>query len=69
VSTVVKFLANTTEPWAVKSGGHNPNNGFASVEGGPLISMDNLDQANVNQETGVVDVGPGEQFAVGNHRS
>src|SRR5690349_3659009 len=31
VSTVVKILANTTEKFAVKSGGHNPNNGWSSV--------------------------------------
>lgn len=58
VSTVVSILANTTERFAVKSGGHNPNNGFSSVQGGPLIVTEHLDQANVNQATGVIDVGP-----------
>lgn len=62
VSTVVKILANTTEVFAVKSGGHNPNNGFSSVQGGPLIVTEHLDQANVNQETGVIDVGPGNRL-------
>lgn len=62
VSTVVKILANTTESFAVKSGGHNPNNGFSSVQGGPLIVTEHLDQANVNQETGVIDVGPGNRL-------
>lgn len=62
VSTVVKILANTTEKFAVKSGGHNPNNGFSSVQGGPLIVTEYLDQANVNQETGVIDVGPGNRL-------
>lgn len=62
VSTVVKILANTTEEFAVKSGGHNPNNGFSSVQGGPLIVTEHLDQANVNQETGVIDVGPGNRL-------
>ncbi|CAI6256278.1 unnamed protein product [Periconia digitata] len=62
VSTVVKILANTTENFAVKSGGHNPNNYFASVEGGPLIVTEHLDQANINQATGVVDVGPGNRL-------
>ncbi|KAF2267749.1 FAD-binding domain-containing protein [Lojkania enalia] len=62
VSTVVKFLANSTENFAVKSGGHNPNNYWSSVEGGPLISTEQLDQANVNQETGIVDVGPGNRL-------
>ncbi|KAL5396522.1 hypothetical protein PMIN06_001612 [Paraphaeosphaeria minitans] len=62
VSTVVKVLANTTERFAVKSGGHNPNNGFSSVQGGPLIVMEHLDQANVNQDTGIIDVGPGNRL-------
>lgn len=63
VSTVVKILANTTEKnFAVKSGGHNPKNGFSSVQGGPLIVTEKLDQANLNQETGVIDVGPGNRL-------
>ena len=47
VSTVVKILAKTTENFAVKSGGHNPNNYFSSVNGGPLICTEHLDQANL----------------------
>lgn len=62
VSTVVKILANTTEKFAVKSGGHNPNNYFSSVDGGPLICTEHLDQADLNQATGVVDVGPGNRL-------
>ena len=62
VSTIVKILAGTTERFAVKSGGHNPNNGFSSVQGGPLIVTEHLDQANVNQATGFIDVGPGNRL-------
>lgn len=62
VSTVVKFLANSSEPFAVKSGGHNPNNGWSSVAGGPLISTDHLDQADLDPSTGIVDVGPGNRL-------
>jgi FAD/FMN-containing dehydrogenase len=62
VSTVVKLLTNTTEKFAIKSGGHNPNNYFSSVDGGPLICTEHLDQANLNQATGVVDVGPGNRL-------
>lgn len=62
VSTVVKILAKTNETFAVKSGGHNPNNGFSSVQGGPLIVTEHLDQANVNQSTGIIDVGPGNRL-------
>lgn len=62
VSTVVKLLANTTEKFAIKSGGHNPNNYFSSVAGGPLICTEHLDQADLNEATGIVDVGPGNRL-------
>ncbi|KAF2855965.1 FAD-binding domain-containing protein [Plenodomus tracheiphilus IPT5] len=62
VSTIVMILANTSEPFAVKSGGHNPNNGWSSVAGGPLVAMEHFDQAVLDQTTGVVDVGPGNRL-------
>ncbi|KAF2839981.1 FAD-binding domain-containing protein [Patellaria atrata CBS 101060] len=62
VATIVKVLNNSTEHFAVKSGGHNPNNYFSSVEGGPLISTDHLDQADLDRATGIVDVGPGNRL-------
>ncbi|KAH8600975.1 hypothetical protein B0O99DRAFT_681832 [Bisporella sp. PMI_857] len=62
VSVIVTLLSNTTEPFAVKSGGHNPNRYFSSVEGGPLISTDSLDQATLDPVTGIVDVGPGNRL-------
>jgi FAD/FMN-containing dehydrogenase len=62
VSTVVQVLAKTTEPFAIKSGGHNPNNGWSSVAGGPLIAMEHFDQANLNRSTGIVDMGPGNRL-------
>ncbi|KAK3314372.1 hypothetical protein B0H66DRAFT_523882 [Apodospora peruviana] len=62
VAVVVRILNENSENFAVKSGGHNPNNYFASVEGGPLISTQKLDQAMLNQETGIVRVGPGNRL-------
>ncbi|KAF2478385.1 FAD-binding domain-containing protein [Lindgomyces ingoldianus] len=62
VASIAKIIANTTESWAIKSGGHNPNNFFSSVEGGPLISTDHLDQAVLDPVTGIVDVGPGNRL-------
>lgn len=62
VSTIVQAIANSTDRFAVKSGGHNPNNGWSSVADGPLIAMEHLDQANLNPTTGVVDVGPGNRL-------
>ncbi|KAF2181590.1 FAD-binding domain-containing protein [Zopfia rhizophila CBS 207.26] len=62
VATIVEALNNNTENFAIKSGGHNPNNYFASVEGGPLISTQKLDQVLLDQETGIVRVGPGNRL-------
>lgn len=62
VATVVNILKGTSEKFAVKSGGHNPNNYFSSVEGGPLIVTEHLDQADLDPATGIVDVGPGNRL-------
>ncbi|KAF1911693.1 hypothetical protein BDU57DRAFT_506268 [Ampelomyces quisqualis] len=62
VSIVVQIIANTTERFAIKSGGHTPNNGWSSVEGGPLIALEHLDQANLDPATGILDAGPGNRL-------
>jgi hypothetical protein len=62
VSAVVQIIFNTTERFAVKSGGHSPNNGWSSVSGGPLIALEHLDQAILNPATGVLDAGPGNRL-------
>lgn len=62
VATIVKTLNGNTEQFAIKSGGHNPNDYFSSVAGGPLISTESLDQANLDPVTGIVDVGPGNRL-------
>jgi hypothetical protein len=46
----------------VKSGGHNPNNYFSSVSGGAIISTAKLDHANLEQETGILNAGPGNRL-------
>lgn len=62
VSAVVQIISNSTERFAVKSGGHNPNGGWSSVAGGALIAMEHLDQADLDPATGIVDVGPGNRL-------
>jgi FAD/FMN-containing dehydrogenase len=44
VASIVKILNNNNETFAVKSGGHNPNEGFSSIQSGPLISTKNLNE-------------------------
>ncbi|KAI1393264.1 FAD-binding domain-containing protein [Hypoxylon trugodes] len=62
VAAIVKVLNNNTENFAIKSGGHNPNNGWSSVQGGPLISTQKLKQVILDQETGIAKVGPGQRL-------
>ncbi|KAI2615267.1 FAD-binding domain-containing protein [Hypoxylon sp. NC1633] len=62
VAAIVKILNNNTENFAIKSGGHNPNNGWSSVQGGPLISTQKMDQVILDQETGIARVGPGQRL-------
>ena len=62
VSAIVKSLNSNSEPFAVKSGGHNPNNYWSSVDGGPLISTQKLDKVILDQETGIATVGPGQRL-------
>ncbi|KAI1336056.1 hypothetical protein F5Y15DRAFT_217317 [Xylariaceae sp. FL0016] len=62
VSAIVKALNNNTENFAVKSGGHNPNSYFSSVEGGPLISFAQIDEAILDPDTGILRAGPGNRL-------
>ncbi|KAK2739637.1 hypothetical protein FQN55_009373 [Onygenales sp. PD_40] len=59
MAEIVAALQDTTDQFAVKSGGHMPNPGFASISEGILISTKNLDQVTYDSETETVVVGPG----------
>ncbi|KAI1129120.1 FAD binding domain-containing protein [Nemania abortiva] len=62
VAAIVSILATNNESFAIKSGGHNPNNHFASIAGGPLISTKNLNQVILDPVTETVKVGPGNRW-------
>ncbi|KAK4184379.1 hypothetical protein QBC35DRAFT_506098 [Podospora australis] len=62
VSSILQVLNTNNEPFAIKSGGHSPNNYYASVSGGPLISTQKLDHARLNSTTGILDFGPGNRL-------
>ncbi|TID25099.1 FAD binding domain-containing protein [Venturia nashicola] len=62
MATVVKILKETDEPYAVKSGGHNPNKGMSSVVGGPLISTANLNEVVYNRPSQTIRFGPGQSW-------
>ncbi|KAK7941415.1 FAD binding domain-containing protein [Apiospora aurea] len=62
VQAIVSILRDNNETFAVKSGGHNPNNYFASVDGGPLISTKHLDEVIFDKASETVRVGPGNRW-------
>lgn len=59
---VTALLAQPSVPFAVKSGGHNPNVGFSSVSDGVLISMSNIAATTVSADQTTADVGPGSRW-------
>ena len=63
VSYVVNVLLKyPTVPFAVKSGGHNPNVGFSSVNWGVLISFSKLASTNISSDHTTADIGPGARW-------
>lgn len=60
VADIVRALQQTDDLFAVKSGGHMPNNGFASIQDGVLISTKNLNNiVAYDAKTQTAKVGPG----------
>jgi FAD/FMN-containing dehydrogenase len=59
MSQIITELHKVETLFAVKSGGHNPNNGWASIEDGLLISTKNLNQVDYNKEEQTAVIGPG----------
>lgn len=62
MSTILKTAVANNETFAVKSGGHNPNKYFASIDDGPLISTSALNEVTYNATTNTVRVGPGNTW-------
>ncbi|KKA20781.1 FAD dependent oxidoreductase [Rasamsonia emersonii CBS 393.64] len=59
VADIIVALQNTTDLFAVKSGGHMPNQGFASIQDGLLILTKNLNDVIYDPKTQTAVVGPG----------
>ena len=63
VATVLKIINQYQVPFAVRSGGHNPNSGFGSVNSsGILIDLAQLNTLSIDSSTSTVSVGPGNQW-------
>ncbi|TDZ39665.1 putative FAD-linked oxidoreductase [Colletotrichum spinosum] len=62
VSSIIKVLRTNNETFAIKSGGHNPNKYFSSVQDGPLISTKGLKTVVYDKDSNTVRVGPGNKW-------
>ena len=63
VSAVIRILLEyPSVPFAVKSGGHNANTGFSSVNGGVLISFQDFDNTVLSSDYRTAEVGPGARW-------
>jgi FAD/FMN-containing dehydrogenase len=60
VSEIILTLQGTEDLFQIKSGGHMPNNGFSSIEGGLLIATKDLNSGVVyDADTQTAKIGPG----------
>ena len=62
VSTAIKIVTFTGAKFSIRSGGHNPNSGWASNNGGVLIDMVKLNQIALGSDASFVFVGPGNRW-------
>ncbi|OJD36447.1 fad linked oxidase-like protein [Diplodia corticola] len=62
-STLALILSRTHTPFALRSGGHNPNPGFASIAApGILISTARLTSISLSPDSSTATVGPGNRW-------
>ncbi|EEA25210.1 hypothetical protein TMatcc_006569 [Talaromyces marneffei ATCC 18224] len=64
VSKIITTLQGTDDLFQIKSGGHMPNNGFSSIQGGVLIATKELNNKVVyDAKTQTAKIGPGMTWA------
>lgn len=64
VSDAVKILNKYQDvPFAVKSGGHDPNEGHSNVKGGVLIALSKMSFARYDQAQKLTQFGPGGHWS------
>ncbi|CAG7971086.1 unnamed protein product [Penicillium salamii] len=62
VATILRTLEFCEQKFAVRGGGHSPNPGWASTDGGILISTDRLDTLHLDESSGIVSIGAGNRW-------
>ncbi|KKF92680.1 Bifunctional solanapyrone synthase [Ceratocystis platani] len=63
VSQVMRQISESNENFAIKSGGHNANCGWSSVDGGPLVSMREFNEVTLDRDTETIRIGAGQRWA------
>ena len=64
VAVALKIATVLGSKFAVRSGGHNPNSGYASIDGsGVLFDMAKLNILKISADQKTVSVGPGNRWA------
>lgn len=58
----MKIVTLLGTQFAVRSGGHNPNPGFGSSDGGVLLDLSTLKQLEISKDKNTVSVGPGNRW-------
>ena len=62
-STVVQVLNNYTDVnFAIKSGGQNPNPGWANIQGGVLIALSSNAATTISKDNKTAYIGPGARW-------
>jgi FAD/FMN-containing dehydrogenase len=62
VSQALKIVSFLRIPFAVRSGGHSPNPGWASLESGILIDLAELNGMTISEDRKTFSVGPGARW-------
>ncbi|CAG1980631.1 hypothetical protein FGSG_10611 [Fusarium graminearum PH-1] len=62
VSKVVKIAVAQKARFAIRSGGHSANPGYANINDGILISLDRLTKTVFDPSTSLVSIGPGNRW-------
>lgn len=62
VSRALKAAVAKKVPFAVRSGGHDPNHGDANIDTGILISLDGLTTTTYDEKTKIATLEPGARW-------
>ncbi|KAF1953784.1 FAD-binding domain-containing protein [Byssothecium circinans] len=62
VSQALKIITFLRIPFAIRSGGHSPNTGWANLESGILIDLAKLNNMTINDDRKIFRVGPGARW-------